>query len=361
MRRIRYVCRPGILLVLLLVAGGLLAGCTVEITSTPAPASSGDGGGQPGVVHAPAGTPVWAELGLTGRLFFVGYDSAQQQAIYELDLVSGALRTLFTAPDNALLNEVAAAPDGQQLAVAYAPPPPEGEIQFGFASIYTMPADGSAAPTPLIARRGETETFYNISWPLADFVYYAHYLPGTGDLGETIYTARVERFYLPDGQPAVLAEASSWPRLSRNGARLAYVTDANELILADADGGNGQVLLPGSAFPAVDAPFFSLEGGQVYVSAAVTGATLTLLDRLLGVRLAEAHSVPSDWWVFPAGGGDGAQLTNLYEVGLYGDLSPDGRHIAFITSGGVFVMNPDGSGVFQLLDMPATGTLNWVP
>lgn len=356
-----FVSRPWLLLLLLLVMSGLLAGCTVELASTPVPAAGRDVAGQPGVVHAPAGTPVWADLNLAGRLFFVGYDSAQQQAIYELDLASGSLRTLFTAPDNTLLNEVAAAPDGRQLILAYAPPPAAGEIQFGFADIYTMPADGSAAPTPLIVRTGETETFYNISWPLADFVYYAHYLPGTGELGETIYTARVERYHLPEAQPAVLAEAASWPRLSRNGAQLAYVTDGNELVLADADGGNGRVLLPGNAFPAVDAPFFSPEANQVYVSAAITGATLTLLDRLLGVRLAEAHSVPSDWWVFPAGGGDGAQLTNLYEIGLYGDFAPDGQHVAFITSGGVFVMNPDGSGVFQLLDMPATGTLNWVP
>jgi hypothetical protein len=55
------------------------------------------------------------------------------------------------------------------------------------------------------------------------------------------------------------------------------------------------------------------------------------------------------------------QLTNIFEMGMYGDFGPDGEVIAFITSYGVQVMNPDGTGVFRLKNIAATGTLNWVP
>jgi hypothetical protein len=54
-------------------------------------------------------------------------------------------------------------------------------------------------------------------------------------------------------------------------------------------------------------------------------------------------------------------LTNIFEMGMYGDFGPDGEVIAFITSSGVQVMNPDGTGVFRLKNIAATGTLNWVP
>jgi hypothetical protein len=45
---------------------------------------------------------------------------------------------------------------------------------------------------------------------------------------------------------------------------------------------------------------------------------------------------------------------------MYGDFSPDGNHIGFITSTAVLVMNPDGTGIFRLKDITATGTINWV-
>ena len=78
------------------------------------------------------------------------------------------------------------------------------------------------------------------------------------------------------------------------------------------------------------------------------------------MRTALAHSVPSDWWRQPIAAGEAERLTNIFEVGMYGDISEDGAHIAFITTNGVQVMNPDVSGVFRLIEIPATGTLNWI-
>jgi hypothetical protein len=82
----------------------------------------------------------------------------------------------------------------------------------------------------------------------------------------------------------------------------------------------------------------------------------------MGVKIASAHNGPSDWWRMPAdGSGTPERLTNIYEIGMYGDFGPDERYIAFITASGVQIMNPDGTGVFRLKSIAATGTMNWVP
>jgi Tol biopolymer transport system component len=304
--------------------------------------------------------PAWAALELTGEVVFIAYDDAQRQHIYKLDLETGALLSLFEAPEGTLITDVAASPDGTQLVFAYAPPVPEGEVQFGFTDLYVMPADGSAEPAPILERTDDTETFFNLSWPMDDYFYYAHFSPGVGDLGETVYQSRVERYQISTGVSEVLADVGTWPRVSRDGTRLAYVNDTNDMLLADVDGSNASVLIAGASFPAVDAPLFSLDSSCLFFSAVEPEQTLSWFDRLLGVRVAEAHNVPSDWWCQPMEGGEAQRLTNLYEVGMYGDISEDGTHVAFLTTNGIHVMNPDGSGVFRLLEIPATGTLNWI-
>lgn len=312
---------------------------------------------------APAGTPPpWASLGLSGEIVFIAFDNEQRQNIHKLDLETGKLQTLFESPENTLVTDVAASPDGSQIVFAYAPPLPEGEIQFGFTDLYIMPSDGSAEPEVLVARGDDTETFFNLSWPLDDYIYYSHFVPTTGSLGERIFASRIERMNLADGTAEPLVENASWPRLSRDGTQLAYVLDETlDMILAEPDGSNPEVIIEGTDFPAVDAPLFSLDHEWLFFSAIEPEQnSLSWLDRLMGVRPAYAHNVPSDWWRLNMGSGEMERLTNLYEIGMYGDVSEDGRRVAFITSSGIQVMNLDGSGVFRLLSIPATGTLNWI-
>ncbi|MEK7327154.1 MAG: hypothetical protein AAB217_18070, partial [Chloroflexota bacterium] len=88
-----------------------------------------------------AATPAWAGLNLTGQLVFTqGVDG-----IEKLDLATGQRETLFKPPEDAWLTSASVSPDGAQIVLAYAPPPPEGQIQFGYTGLYQMPADGSAA------------------------------------------------------------------------------------------------------------------------------------------------------------------------------------------------------------------------
>jgi Tol biopolymer transport system component len=183
-------------------------------------------------------------------------------------------------------------------------------------------------------------------------------------LGSIIYISQVERLHIPSGESEVLVTAAAWPRLSPDGTMLAYVTDSNEFTISEPDGSNPRVLeLPTERFPAVDAPLFSPDGTTLYFSVAAPEVlpVRSFWDRLMGVQVAEAHNVPSDWWRMPSdGSGEPEQLTNLFEIGIYGDFGPAGNYIAFITSTGVNVMNPDGTGVFSLKNITTSGTVDWV-
>jgi Tol biopolymer transport system component len=85
------------------------------------------------------------------------------------------------------------------------------------------------------------------------------------------------------------------------------------------------------------------------------------LDKLFGVGVASAHSVPSDWYRAPLSGGVPERLTYMGYTNLNGDLSPDGNQLAFISASGLYVMNLDGSDLIQLSNDVMIGTVNWIP
>ncbi len=309
-------------------------------------------------------TPPWADLDLNGRLYYLGLADQQQQTLRQLDLESGEEKTIFISPENGWLGEIAVSPDGSQILLAYSPPPESGQVQMGFTDLFLLPADGSGEPTLLLQRADPSEAYFNVSWPVADTIYYAHFALLVDDAGVITYDSQVERLNLLDGQTEILATGAAWPRVSNDGTMLAYVTEENAFILAGSDGSNPRQLLDSKAFPAVDAPLFSPDNRLICFSAVepVTASRPSFWDWLWGVKVAQAHSVPSDWWCMPVDGSEEpVRLTNLGAIGLYGDFDLDGHHIAFITSNAVQVMNADGSDLVQLREIPTIGTLDWVP
>jgi len=83
----------------------------------------------------------------------------------------------------------------------------------------------------------------------------------------------------------------------------------------------------------------------------------------MGVTVASAHTVPSDWWSIPLAGGTPTQLTHINAVGLFASLSPDKQYLASYSGGGIFVMKPDGTESTMLVgDVGGQpGTVSWIP
>jgi Tol biopolymer transport system component len=131
-------------------------------------------------------------------------------------------------------------------------------------------------------------------------------------------------------------------------------TGKNSIYLADLDGKKTrQVTLSGNEVQEIiDSPVFSADGQSLLFSAPAPAqpTARTWLDQLLGVSVAEAHNVSSEWWQVPIAGGNAVQLTHIQAPGLFADLSPDKRHFACFTSTSLFVMNTDASGLILIVD-----------
>ncbi len=325
---------------------------------------------------APATVPItWEKLQLTGKLIL----AAGPGGVAQLDLTNGQMTTLFQIadPQNSWVQSEWVSPDGTQIAMSYAPPPPPGGIQFGYTNLYLMPTDGSSEPQPVFSDLKQIEAYFNPVWsPDGNYIYVLHLSPPPSQNERPTYS--IERITYPLKQPEpekeVLVENAFWPRLSPDGTKLVYVRwdvtkPPNEVFVADADGKNPkQVTLPKS-FTAVDAPFFSPDGESLIFSVINnTGfAQRSWLDRLLDVQTAYADGSPADWWRVPIKGGEPEQLTRIFDTSLYGVFSPDGKHIVYTSGSGVSVMNADGSQVTSLLTpdrlpgMFGASSVNWIP
>ena len=321
----------------------------------------------------------WGALNLTGRLV---YQSAVQNgsnfdmSIHALDLMTGEITTIFNAPDTSWIDFSSVSPDDKQLVMAYLPPKVSGAAPTnGQQGLYTMPVDGSQPPQLLFPPPSGGDQYYQPVWsPDGKYIYYSHvdYNAPPKVQGQHFAYYETYRIAYPRGQPEKVAEEAYWPRLSRDGARLAYVTldpvdGSNKLFVANADGsGAYQVTLAGQYVPPIiDAPVITPDDKFILYSAVTPtqSSQPSWVEKILGVFIAEAHTVPSDWWSVPIGGGTPTQLTHLAVAGLFASFSPDGKYIASYSGKGLFIMDQNGQGLSTVInDLGGVpGTVNWIP
>ena len=320
----------------------------------------------------PFSKPVtWADRHLAGMLIF----TAGTEGVLQFDLATGAVTSLFAPPDpiNSWVVASAVFQTPQQQVIAYAPPPVGGDIQFGYTTLYSLPPNGKP-PAPLFTQTQPKESYFDPTWsPDGHWLYYVH-LTTPVTQTDTSHFA-IERLAYPGGQPAVVVPDAFWPRVAPDGQHLAFVhydynTGLQTLFIANLDGSQPrQIKLP-AAFQSTDSPMFTPDNKNIIFSGITDGTfapALSWLDRLLGVRTAYADGNPADWFSVPAAGGLPKQLTRINDSSMYGNFSPDGQHIAYISASGLFVMKPDGTDIIPLLsitDLPGsvgTATVDWIP
>lgn len=311
-----------------------------------------------------------ATAGLSGRLVLIQWNPHGNRLV-ELDLAKGTERTIFQAPDRSWFAEAAVSPDGQQILLSYAPPPPSGP-QFGYTDLYRLPLSGASEPQPVLTRAEPHESLMHPYWaPDGESFYFTHLHRSDPDGEAAVYQNDVKRATLA-GQSETLLEHALWGVLSPDGRRLAYLyadplTFANDLYLANPDGSEPAPLLQSGSAQPVDAHLFTPDGGELIFSmvnlppatpAATPGAWL---DQFFGVQAAYAHSVPSDWYRLPLSGGAPQRLTNLEAINLIGGLSPDGQRMAFVSGSGLYVMDLDGGNLLKISGEIFIGSLTWLP
>ena len=370
-------------IVLLVVAG---TGCSVEIQQTSLPTATAQWAfniqpAAPTIIENTTSStllrkqiPVtWSHLNLSGRLVYVLAEFKDYYAytVQVLDLATGEVTTLFSAPEQSIIYDLAVSPDNQEILLSYSSPSQETGISYR--GIYSMPMDGSHPPQQLFPPVVEEDENYQVEWsPDGKFIYFTNfnYQTPPQENGITpLYT--IYRIPYPNGTLEKIAENSLWPNISPDSSKIVYIQYVgsilqNALYVADADGSNPQeVVLTGSWIPdIIDAPIFTSDGQFILFSGSAPPQAYkpNLLDKLMGVEIARAHNVPSDWYVIPIEGGEPTRLTHIQSLGLFGSISPDEKHIASLGGAGVFVMDLDGSNLFQVLpNAGAQGAIRWIP
>ena len=361
--------------------------CSIEIaqppvetpTSQPSVLSPTDSAVNNGTALETTQIPVtWASLNLTGKFVYnmgAVEDDNYIVRVLMLDLVTGKLTSIYTAPLNAWVYYVSVSPDHKQLIMSYSPPLQENPDVVQ--ALHTMPLDGSEPPQLLFTPPTPQDQYTQAEWsPDGKYIYYTHVnyqIPNDPNRIYPLYN--IFRMAYPGGRPESIAEGAYWPRLSLDASRLVYVSVdplsiQHQLKIADADGGNVQeVVLSGSYTPDIkDAPIFSPDGQTLIFSAPVPvpppAYPLNWFEKLMGIHIARANgSIPSDWWSVPVSGGALTRLTQIQASGLYASLSPDGKHLVSFSGSGIFVMNLDGSELTILVPNldGFTGTVSWTP
>jgi Tol biopolymer transport system component len=360
-----------------------LSGCSIDL-DRPAIATPSAEGVSPTFspeVSPDNATPValtttipvtWSGLNLTGSLVYTSApltgDVSFFKSIKKLDLTTGEITPIFTTTGNDWIFYMSISPDARQLVMSYTPATQTGSVSNR--ALYIMPLDATTPPRPLFPLPTPDDHYTQAEWsPDGKYIYYAHYNENDKPDAQLNPAYDIFRISYPNGVPEKIADRAFWPRLSSDSARLVYVsldpvTGSNELVIANADGSNAQVISGSSIPDLLDAPIFSPDGQSILFSAPgpVQSYQPKWFDKLMGVRIVKAHNVPSDWWRVPISGGAPTRLTQLQTINLFASISPDKKHLASLSGEGIFVMDLDGSNLTRLLfDPGVSGTVSWIP
>ena len=363
-----------------------LSSCSIQVeqpsvvtpASTPessSPTLSGEGSSQTNIVTTSQVPVTWGDLNLKGKLVYINgsvTNDVFSLQIQVLNLVTGEVRTIFDAPKYSWIYYVTVSPDNTQVLMTYSPPPADNEPPDQ--NIYIMPLDGSQPPKLLFTPPAKEDDYVEVEWsPDGKYIYFTHVNFQITPQPDQIYPLyEIYRMTFPDGKPERVAEKAFWPRVSSDSSHIAYISvdlflRENKIYIADSNGKNPhEVVLKGQQIPEVkDAPIFTPDGQTLLFSAPVPAQAYqpNWMDKLMGVRVAKAHNVPSDWFSVPVTGGDITQLTNIQTTNLFASFAPDGKHIASHSTSGIFVMKPDGSELTMLIPNPQAvpGTVTWIP
>jgi Tol biopolymer transport system component len=307
-------------------------------------------------------------------MVFTGANVQQDNPVLKiqvLNLATGEISTLFQTTGLAWIYYMSVSPVTGQIVLSYSPPP--GNTPPGQQALYSLPLDGSKLPQLLFDPPSANDLYLQAEWsPNGKYIYYVHSSAVPQFAGQLYPIYEIFRMAYPAGQPERIARYAFWPRISSDSSRLVYVssdpTDGkNKLYVANADGSNArQVILTGTQIPdIIDAPIFSPDGQAILFSAPTPTPAYqpNWLEKLMGIQVAEAHTVPSDWWSVPLVGGVPKQMTHIQSPVLFASVSPDGRLIASYSGNGLFVMKPDGTGLSTLIpDLGGlAGMVSWLP
>ena len=268
-------------------------------------------------------------------------------------------------------------PDGQRIAfVEITPAPLTATLPLPTSALYVMNADGSDLKPVWKPAQGLLGLF---AWSPdgQSLLVAANGLGATASADASRQLAILRLDLATGAQQPLLADALD-PALSRDGKQLAFLKlDADgytmSLNIAAPDGSGARELIDGVAFQGFYAPRFTPDGKQIVVAAIggpetdtsgnpIKASAPSAIGRLLGwfaPATAEAHGLPWDMWIVNTDGTGLRRLTFVNEDLPMAAFSPDGKQIAIMGLGGIYLMAPDGSQLRRIDPAGDHGGLDW--
>jgi Tol biopolymer transport system component len=288
------------------------------------------------------------------------------------------LRQLTNNAADSFAQNPAISPDGKQVAyVTLIQPSPTAELPVPTSALFVINIDGSGSRQVWKPAEG----LLGIpAWaPDGRAVYVA--ANGVKSIGgASDRQLQIVRVDLASGATQSVLDNALDPTFSRDGRRMAFLQLGQDgftmsLVSANADGSGAQVLIDGKQFQGFYAPRFSPDGKQLVV-AAIGGPQMdgqgnpipppggaTPLERLLALlapATAEAHGLPWDLWMINVDGSGLRRLTEFYEDLPMAVFSPDGKQLAVMGAGGIYLLDADGANLRRIDPVGDHGGLDWV-
>jgi mono/diheme cytochrome c family protein len=272
------------------------------------------------------------------------------------------------------------APDGSTIAfVVITPAPVTATVPLPSSTLYVMGANGTnmrAIWQPdqgllgMPTWSGDGQALYIAANGVQ--------LPQNGATQPTARDLQIVRIDLATSAKQPLLNDALDPSISRDGTQLAYLKLSEDgytisLNVAAPDGSGSRELIGGKDFQGFYAPRFAPHGKQIIVAAIggpqtdaqglpIKASAPAPLDRLLGMfepPVAEAHGLPWDLWLVNTDGSGLRRLTSFYEDLPMAAFAPDGKQIAVMGLGGIYLLDADGSWLRRIDQVGDHGGLDW--
>ncbi|HEY3062733.1 MAG TPA: hypothetical protein VGL99_27495 [Chloroflexota bacterium] len=181
------------------------------------------------------------------------------------------------------------------------------------------------------------------------------------------FPSRVDAVQVDGSGRTTIVDDARQPDASLDGAQITYVRSSNSgtaLLVRSTDALDERELIPAGALVDVGSPRFSPSGDQIAFAVAtpfVGHQSLSLLDRLLGVRTAEAHGLPWDVWLIGTDGSNPHLLANLGADDPSLVWSPDGRQLFVYGGTGSFIVDVASGDTARYPYLTGYGLAAWLP
>ncbi len=280
---------------------------------------------------------------------------------------------LTPAPPDALTQEPTWSPDGQTLAFLWTrfgsdPAQPDKTLVL---EQLLCGLDRATGAGRLLQRRERATSFWDeLAWAADGKALLVTVVPLTDGLA----VPDVLRFDLAAHTEQPLLRGARNASLRPDGQQLAFLQVVAQgealsatLVLGDGKGGAAQPAARTTPpFGYMAAPRWSPDGQRLLFTAnggpqsAPSGQRPSWLEALLGIGVAEAHSVLADVWIMSANGQDPRRLTTGLDDPRAA-WSPDGQQIVYTGTkgGGVYLLDLATGATKQLTDQGRASPISW--